>query len=80
MREAWQGCEHRLSLTAISEELSHCLIAGIVASYTRSFTGNDGISAVAGFENFLDSQMQDLHLEIMKFRDKVYAHKSRVFE
>src|SRR5436309_375839 len=60
----------------LSEQVTFCIQAGILTSYTRSFGANTGMSKLpSNFGKFDDPRMQKFHDYLIKTRDTFYAHK-----
>jgi hypothetical protein len=76
MREALQTCEHLNTLNSPSQDLSQCIYAGIVISYSRSFGSNKGLSSISSdFCQFPDPQQKKLHEMLLCARNTIYAHR-----
>jgi hypothetical protein len=69
------------SISDISDKLMHCIYAGIVVSYARSFTKNEGLSKLdSKFEKFTDSEFSHTHKTLLLSRNKIYAHRDSISE
>jgi hypothetical protein len=81
MREALYTCKHLLALQSDNQELRHCIYAGIVISYARSFGKNNRLSAISGhFRRFPDKRLELLHNVLLDARDTIYAHRDLIRE
>ena len=77
MREALSASEHLASLDPqkIPLQLSHCILAGIVVSYGRSFGRNNCLAPIdERFSTFESEDHQKLHKYLKLTRDQTYAH------
>lgn len=81
MDQASALCDLGASLQKPQKETIHGLWAGIGATYGKSFTQNDGISALdSKFTKFSDPDFQRRHDWLMEVRHNQLAHKNRVWE
>jgi hypothetical protein len=83
MKEAIALCDlaSGLSKEQTTDEVYFGLWTGAVVAYARSFTQNDGISALgAEFKQFPTVQYQRHHEQVIELRHNAHCHKSRVWE
>jgi hypothetical protein len=83
LREARALCDLAMSLDEHhrDDDVIFGVWTGVVAAYARSFTQNQGISALdAKFSRFALPRDQVLHDRLIEMRNRLHAHKDRLWE
>lgn len=73
-------CDHSAGVPSPSRDLEAALMTGILVTYCRPFTRNDGIGRLpAAFDQFTDNpSLQHIHDTALAARNIVYAHRDDV--
>ena len=73
MRRVTEGCDLLLQNSHGSQNLQQIILTGIVATYFKPFTGNDGAGRVNLDEFSLSESQRQIHGHLRNARHKIYA-------
>jgi hypothetical protein len=73
-------CDHSADVPSPSKDLEAALMTGILVTYCRPFTRNDGIGPLpAAFNKFTShAALQHIHDAALAARNVVYAHRDNI--